>query len=218
MYWERVLEKPRWQKRIAFAYADSQWVGFVPLLYFIPQLVPLINAVVPIGVWKPDPIVTGCAMPFFLVAAMATPLLVGRRRLRRLARSISERTCPDCAYPLASMADAAVGSLGVVPGLGPRACVECGCPWPLLPPPPAREPAADQVLGPASADLHPDAIPPMGLTGTSLQRLKRGECPYCGYDRSGLPSHARCPECASTIARQAPLPELPPVDGSTFGR
>jgi hypothetical protein len=209
-YWRRVLERPRWRHRIAFAYVDSQWVSMVPLLYFLPQLMPLISFSLPASAWKPSPIMMGCAMPFLLLTAVLTPFVVGRRRMQRLVRSITDKSCPDCAYPLEHIDDAKIPKLGVIPGLGPRSCIECGCPWPLLPPPPAREPSVDQVLGPAAAEMHPDAIPPLDLSGSSLQRLRRGQCPYCGYDRAGLPRHARCPECASTIARRAPRPEPTP--------
>lgn len=44
------------------------------------------------------------------------------------------------------------------------------------------------------------AIPALRRT----RRVRRGLCPACGYNRSGLPAESPCPECGSTI----PVPTL----------
>jgi hypothetical protein len=47
-----------------------------------------------------------------------------RRMRRQLADRIEQALCCDCAYQLDRGMD----------GLGPKRCLECGCPWPLVPP------------------------------------------------------------------------------------
>jgi hypothetical protein len=33
----------------------------------------------------------------------------------------------------------------------------------------------------------------------AMSRVQRGECPSCGYNRSGLSSDSPCPECGATL-------------------
>ncbi len=46
--------------------------------------------------------------------------------------SIQGFRCPDCNYPLNTVLPAFTGPAR---GCGPKACPECGSPWPLVPPP-----------------------------------------------------------------------------------
>lgn len=75
------------------------------------------------------------SVPFGRIAlAMAFPICLwgtfgvmhwyGRRMRRQLADRIEQAQCCDCGYQL---------DRGVE-GMGPKRCLECGCPWPLVPP------------------------------------------------------------------------------------
>ena len=45
--------------------------------------------------------------------------------------------------------------------------------------------------------LWPPTLAMVTLVGVAwLTRVRAGRCPACGYDRSGLPPDAPCPECA----------------------
>jgi hypothetical protein len=111
--------------------------------------------------------------------------------------------CPRCDYDLKG-----VGHF--------KPCPECGLalePNSLVEMPILKVVPVYVLTTPADR-AHPDAIPPKVLIGPDLERYRRGECPYCGYNRKGLAAHARCPECASTIARRASRVEDPPPPGS----
>jgi hypothetical protein len=73
--------------------------------------------------------------------AAAIPLELRRAARRaRLLRCLREGTCCDCGYALAGTPDGIAGCPA-----GPRNCPECGCPWPLVPPPPpVRSPACER--------------------------------------------------------------------------
>lgn len=59
--------------------------------------------------------------------------LLRRNRRNRCRRALSTRRCPDCDYDL-STSDAFPPDQMLSLHVGPRACTECGVPWPLLPP------------------------------------------------------------------------------------
>lgn len=57
----------------------------------------------------------------------------GLMHARRLRRSLNDRRCCDCGYSLeGAVPGIPIGTAGV--NVGPRACPECGCAWPLVPP------------------------------------------------------------------------------------
>lgn len=76
-----------------------------------------------------------CAVLLIQFASMGLGLWLAGRVLRRLDRSAREPVCPDCEYDLSGVPGAFdVKATANVP-VGPRRCPECGCPWPLVPPP-----------------------------------------------------------------------------------
>ena len=75
--------------------------------------------------------------------------------LRFMGRSLTvhqrftRRACPDCGYDLRAIPDEFdPASLGA--RTGPRHCPECGCLWPLIPPP---------VTEPPASSPHPESPP-----------------------------------------------------------
>ncbi len=64
------------------------------------------------------------AFPVCLWATFGVMHWYGRRMRRQLADRIEQAQCCDCGYQLDREED----------GIGPKRCLECGCPWPLVPP------------------------------------------------------------------------------------
>ena len=127
-YWSRRLGGYRFWDWIIFACVSFWWVVFTPMVLVVPQLLSAIGVDYILETYLFWPVMLS---PFIVMA------LLGRRRLRRLSLSLVHRICPDCGYSLEDAPDAALPHTGQVLGLGPRRCIECGVPWPLLPPPKA---------------------------------------------------------------------------------
>ena len=68
----------------------------------------------------------------FIAAAGAVRLAIPSLTLEE---SLSQRRCPDCAWPLAHAKPAIDPRLIAGVNTGPDACTRCRRPWPLLPPP-----------------------------------------------------------------------------------
>jgi hypothetical protein len=86
------------------------------------------------------PLVTwGRSLPFLvpvgMVCAVVGSRALARRLLTRLGRSLERGACPDCGYDLSRVPAAFPIETTAGGPVGPRRCVECGCPWPLVPPP-----------------------------------------------------------------------------------
>jgi hypothetical protein len=136
IHWRERLAGLKYSQRNAFAYREFWWLSLPSLLFLAVYFFPRgMTMWFPVGAFAPF----GFIAPFLLIQAFTflVPSLVASRRLKRLRRSLEELSCPDCAYPLA---DFSLGSWRghQVQGLGPRRCTECGCPWPLVPPPRGR--------------------------------------------------------------------------------
>lgn len=58
----------------------------------------------------------------------------GRQERKRLKRSLSDNECPDCSYKIDPGPPFQLGSGANIYAGQPR-CSECGCRWPLVPPP-----------------------------------------------------------------------------------
>jgi hypothetical protein len=109
------------------------------LMHLYPPAVTLMYAgmsAIPLGMF-----LNGWQAVMSLLAAAGQWIGIGLgiwlpgRLLARLDRCARELACPDCGYDLASVPGAfALEATAGVP-VGPRRCVECGCPWPLVPPP-----------------------------------------------------------------------------------
>ncbi len=131
IHWRERLAGLKYSQRNTFAYREFWWLSLPSVAFFVFYFYQGSAA----GGFFPFGFVT----PFILLQAFIylVPSLVASHRLKRLRRSLEELSCPDCGYPLA---DFALGSWRghEVQGLGPRRCTECGCPWPLVPPPRGR--------------------------------------------------------------------------------
>jgi hypothetical protein len=71
----------------------------------------------------------------FIIGSLVAYLLMtwyGKKLRRRLVDRIEQGQCCDCGYQLERGQQ----------GIGPKRCLECGCPWPLVPPelPPSPKP------------------------------------------------------------------------------
>jgi hypothetical protein len=132
-YWLSILSEPRFKHR-----ADSQWLALFPVLYFLPQILSW-NRGSGFGIPPYASLVLSCGTPFLALGAIIATTFLGKRRLGRLSSTILSKSCPDCGYSLETAGDADVPRFGPIRGVGPRVCIECGSPWPLIPPPAARE-------------------------------------------------------------------------------
>lgn len=68
-----------------------------------------------------------------LLPLWAIVMLMRRSRRNRCRRALTNRRCPDCGYDL-STSDAFPPAQMLNLHVSPRACTECGVPWPLVPP------------------------------------------------------------------------------------
>jgi uncharacterized membrane protein YhaH (DUF805 family) len=130
IHWRERLAGLKHSQRSAFAYREFWWMSLPSAVFFVAYFFQIgKTGAFPFGVFAP--------FLLFQVFVYLVPSLVASHRLKRLRRSLEELSCPDCGYPLA---DFALGSWRghQVQGLGPRRCTECGCPWPLIPPPRGR--------------------------------------------------------------------------------
>jgi len=82
--------------------------------------------------WNSLPI--NFAMLAILLSFFALNAWLWRRMKRRLRRSVEGIECPDCGYEIDPGAPVLAES-GVEVSFGQSRCTECGCPWPLVPPP-----------------------------------------------------------------------------------
>jgi hypothetical protein len=128
-HWATRLKEIPYRRRTAFAYREFWWLSIPSLLYVGVMMLSTQARVAPLNFVS--------AIVLFQVFIYLVPALLAKRRLSRLRRSLTEFSCPDCGYPLADFA-AGRWRGAQVPGLGPPRCVECGSPWPLLPPPRSR--------------------------------------------------------------------------------
>lgn len=81
--------------------------------------------------WPTSP----CLIPVAMVACLASSGFIASRLLGRLSESVDGSLCPDCEYELNSVPGALPIAASAGVPIGPRRCPECGCPWPLIPPP-----------------------------------------------------------------------------------
>lgn len=70
-----------------------------------------------------------------IVAVLIYALVRWRRGRRTPAEKLKESICMDCGYSLAETKPAIAAKDLDGLWVGPRACPECGAPWPMLPPP-----------------------------------------------------------------------------------
>jgi hypothetical protein len=111
------------------------WTKRWSRVYFDHGLTTLINQML-----KADAHV---GFPHVLLVPLLIVFFAARRWLgfgttAALQRTLRNRCCPDCGYDLVTVKPAFEPSMLHV--IGPRACPECGSPWPLVPPPNAGEP------------------------------------------------------------------------------
>lgn len=111
------------------------WTKRWSRVYFDHGLTTLINQML-----KADAHV---GFPHVLLVPLLIVFFAARRGLgfgttAVLRRTLRDRCCPDCGYDLVTVKPAFEPSMLHV--IGPRACPECGSPWPLVPPPNAGEP------------------------------------------------------------------------------
>jgi len=132
-----------------------------------------------------------------LLTAILVSLPVGlvvHARLERTLRRKARRTIRE-AYLIASRCPSCRAFIDINPGAD--GCSECACG------------AAWRVPDDARRDAAPENLPL--LPSSADTRLLRGECPWCGYSRIGLPEDTLCPECGSAKEGQLAGPPRPPV-------
>lgn len=128
-------EETRQRLRREYDSRVHAWTKRWSHVYFDHGLTTLINQML-----KADAR-TGFPHVFFvplLIAFFAQRRWLGFGTTARLRRTLRDRSCPDCDYGLASTKPAFEPALLRI--VGPKACPECGSPWPLVPPPNAGEP------------------------------------------------------------------------------
>ncbi len=96
-------------------------VGFITA-FTIVMLADLIRS--PLNAMPFGRIVMIFAFPICLWTTIGLSKWYGKRLRRQLADRLEAAQCCDCGYQLELGED----------GLGPKRCLECGCPWPLVPP------------------------------------------------------------------------------------
>jgi hypothetical protein len=96
-------------------------VGFITS-FTIVMLADLVRS--PVNAVPFGRVVMIIAFPIFLWTTIGLSAWYGKRLRRQLADRLQAAQCCDCGYQLDLGKD----------GLGPKRCLECGCPWPLVPP------------------------------------------------------------------------------------
>lgn len=77
------------------------------------------------------------SVPLGLVVLLLLARAIRRHMLRsQLLSVLCRHSCSGCGFSLESLMDHTIWNGDV--GLGPDHCPECGCPWPLVPPPVPR--------------------------------------------------------------------------------
>lgn len=126
----RDLRKPPgWTRRMMMSYLDGWGRTFIHLAISLSLVLSLARIQLNFA-----PLLATLPSYAMLVSAIAAYLRMGAIA-KRLKRSLSELTCPDCSYPMTSIPAAIDPALSGGVNIGPERCHECGCRWPLIPPP-----------------------------------------------------------------------------------
>jgi|GEM_PF-6343983 len=133
-----------WLRELAYRRFHTQFLLASCSAYGLPvMLLPIVLiagvlALSLVPTWAPilrmDPIHAALSFaPPVVVLFLMGPAWWSIRRCKRVHRSLIENNCPECDYPQPSGVRV-VASDGKTVEFGPRACPECGEPWPRIPP------------------------------------------------------------------------------------